>query len=137
MDISELLDAAKRKKRTLGAVAHELGLHQSRLSDWKSGRFKPDATQIAQLAEMAELPIFETVAQVEASLTGEGGKVWERALGKLRAAGVAATVILTLGTCLTTTHEARAAGFENHPFRQDINEYGPIGFAGLQSQAEA
>ena len=90
---------------------------------------------------MAELPIFETVAQVEASLVnGDAGRVWERALGKLRAAGVAATVILTLGTCLTTGHDARADtlnGFESHPFRQDINEYGPIGFAGLQSQAEA
>ncbi|APR36712.1 helix-turn-helix domain-containing protein [Paraburkholderia sp. SOS3] len=120
MDIGELLDAAKRKKRTLGAVATELGLNQTRLSEWRSGRFKPDATQIAELAEMAELPIFETVAQVEASLAGDHGKVWERALGKLRAAGVAATVILALGTSLTMGYsgDARADGFDSHPFRQ-------------------
>ena len=87
MDISELLDAAKRKKRTLGAVALELNLHQSRLSDWKSGRFRPDATQIAQLAEMAELPIFKTIAEVEASLeVGEAAQVWQRALKTLNGA---------------------------------------------------
>lgn len=113
MDIGELLDAAKRKRGKLKIVADELGVRPTRLSEWRAGTYKPDATQIAQLAELAELPIFETVAQVEASLDqSKGAAVWERALGKLRAAGVAATVILTLGTSLGTSHNARAAGFD-------------------------
>ncbi|MBN3805514.1 hypothetical protein GXB81_21020 [Paraburkholderia sp. Ac-20336] len=88
MDIGELLDAAKRKKRTLGTVAKEMGLpNQTRLSEWRSGRFKPTATQIAQLAEIAELPIFKTVAEVEASLeVGDAAQVWQRALKTLNGA---------------------------------------------------
>ncbi|MBY4692617.1 helix-turn-helix transcriptional regulator [Burkholderia latens] len=110
MDIAELLDAAKRKKKTLGAVADGLGVHQNRLSEWRKGTYKPDATTIAQLAEMAELPIFETVAQIEASLDqSKAAGVWERALGKLRAAGVAATVTLGLAIYSTTPNEADAA----------------------------
>jgi transcriptional regulator with XRE-family HTH domain len=130
MDIAELLDAAKRKKKTLGAVADGLGVHQNRLSEWRKGTYKPDATTIAQLAEMAELPIFETVAQVEASLDhSKAAAVWERALGKLRAAGVAATVILTLGTSLATSHDARAAGVQGSEstLSARISENGPSG----------
>lgn len=96
MDISELLDAAKRKQRTLGAVASQLGLHQTRLSEWRNGKFKPSATQIAQLAEMADLPIFETVAQVECALEGENARVWVKALAGLRAAGAATTQALKI-----------------------------------------
>ena len=110
MDIAELLDAAKRKKKTLGAVAEGLGVHQTRLSEWRKGVYKPNATTIAQIAEMAELPIFETVAQVEASLDhSKAAAVWERALGKLRAAGVAATVILGLSIYSMTPRNASAA----------------------------
>jgi transcriptional regulator with XRE-family HTH domain len=109
MDIAELLDAAKRKRKTLGAVADGLGVHQNRLSEWRKGTHKPDATTIAQLAEMAGLPIFETVAEVESSLTGQNGEVWMRALGKLRAAGVAATVILGLAIYSMMPRNATAA----------------------------
>jgi hypothetical protein len=112
MDIQELLDAAKRKCGTLGAVAKAMDVNQNRLSEWRKGLYKPNPTQIAQLADLAGLPIFQTVAEVECSLEGDKARVWEKALGNLRAAGVAATVILTLGTCLTTAHEARAAGFD-------------------------
>lgn len=110
MTISELLDAAKRAQGSLGNVAAKLGTDQSNLSNWRKGRYKPSATQIARLADMASLPVFETVAEVEAQLEGDEDHVWARALGKLRAAGVAATVILTLATCLTPNREARAAG---------------------------
>lgn len=87
MDMAELLDAAKRKKGTLGAVADGLGVHQTRLSEWRKGMYKPNATTVALLAEMAELPIFKTVAEVEASLEdGEHAKVWHRALTSLTGA---------------------------------------------------
>ena len=119
MTISELLDAAKRKQGSLGAVADQLGIEQSRLSNWRKGTRRPDPAQIMRLAEMAGLPPFETLAEVEQEIDEKNASVWARALGNLRAAGVAATVILTLATCLTPSHDARAAGFESHPFRQD------------------
>jgi transcriptional regulator with XRE-family HTH domain len=132
MDISELLDAAKRKRGKLKFVADELGVRPTRLSEWRAGTYKPDATQIAQLAELAELPIFETVAQVEASLEkGAAGKVWERALGKLRAAGIAASVTLALATSLTMgySNNARAAGSESTLSAKHTNE--PLNFKGF------
>ena len=109
MTISELLDAAKRANGSLGNVAEALKIGQSHLSNWRSGRSKPTATQIAMLAELASLPVFETVAQIESSLDDDTTHVWERALGKLRAAGVAASLTLILGTYLTTSNDARAS----------------------------
>jgi transcriptional regulator with XRE-family HTH domain len=122
MNIGELLDAAKRKQGSLGSVAEQMGIEQSRLSKWRAGDRKPDAAEILLLAEMAGLPPFETLAQIEQELDSKHQSVWARALGNLRAAGVAATVILTLGTCLTQSHDARAAGFESHPFRQNFQK---------------
>jgi transcriptional regulator with XRE-family HTH domain len=112
MTIAELLDAAKRKQGSLGAIAERFGFHQSCLSAWRSGKRKPDASDIMLLAEMAGLPAFETLAQIEQELDAKNASVWARALGNLRAAGVAATVILTLATSLMMpSREVRAAGF--------------------------
>ncbi|MFA8393769.1 helix-turn-helix domain-containing protein [Burkholderia ubonensis] len=109
MTISELLDAAKRKQGSLGAVAARFDFHQSRLSEWRSGKRKPDASEILILAELAELPPFETLAEIEQELDAKHASVWARALGNLRAAGVAASVTLALGTSLTTSNDAKAA----------------------------
>jgi hypothetical protein len=129
MTIGELLDAAKRKQGSLGAVADHFGFAQSRLSAWRSGARKPDAGEILVLAELAGLPPFETLAEIEQTLDSKNASAWARALGNLRAAGVAASVTLVLGTCLTTANEAKAAGvttanaqsdgFEMHPLRQE------------------
>ncbi|CAB3762422.1 transcriptional regulator [Paraburkholderia humisilvae] len=121
MTIAELLDAAKRKQGSLGAIADHFGFHQSCLSTWRSGKRKPDAGAIMLLAELAELPPFETLAQIELELDDKHQSVWARALGNLRAAGVAATVTLTLGTCLAmlSSHDAQASQthtVRNSPF---------------------
>ncbi len=96
MDIAELLDAAKRKQGQLQIVAQKMQVAHTTLSNWRARRSKPSATEIAMLAELAELPIFETLAEVERDLEGAKASIWDRALGNLRAAGVAATVILGL-----------------------------------------
>ena len=94
MNIAELLDAAKRGQGSLGNVAAQLGVKQSTLSNWRAIRSKPSATEIALLAEMAGLPIFETLAEVEKELDGGHRSVWDRALGNLRTAGIAAALLL-------------------------------------------
>jgi transcriptional regulator with XRE-family HTH domain len=109
MTIGELLDAAKRKQGTLGAIAQHFGVEQSRLSAWRSGKLKPSAGQIMLLAELAGMPPFETLAKVEQELDAKNASVWARALGNLRAAGVAATVTLGLAIYSTTPKEANAA----------------------------
>ena len=109
MNVGELLDAAKRKQGSLGAVAQRMGIEQSRLSKWRSGDRKPDAADIMLLAEMAGLPPFETLAQIEQEIDEKNASIWARALGNLRAAGVAATVILGLSIFSTMPKNASAA----------------------------
>ena len=99
----QLLDAAKTQRGTYGQVAEELGINQTRISEWKKSKYKPDASQLAKLAEMAGWPVLETVAEVETELHPEAAQVWQRALGKLRAAGVAATLtIVSLGSLMAS-----------------------------------
>jgi len=115
MNIGELLDAAKRKQGSLGKVAEAFGFNQTNLSDWRKGKRTPTAGQIAMLAELAGLPIFETLAEIEAQLDEKHASVWESALGKLRAAGVAAALILGLAICstmATATGDDLVAGSE-------------------------
>ena len=109
MDLPELLDAAKRRKGSLKEIAADLGMHANRLSDWRAGRLKPSASEIAYLAECAGLPILETVADIESQLDSQHSGIWKRALGNLRAAGVAATVILGLAIYSMTPKNASAA----------------------------
>ncbi|MFC0398602.1 helix-turn-helix domain-containing protein [Paraburkholderia rhizosphaerae] len=94
MDLPALLDAAKRGKGSLKEIATELGIHPNRLSDWRAGRLKPNASEVAYLAECANLPILETVADIESQLDSQHASIWKKALGTLRAAGVAATLVL-------------------------------------------
>lgn len=92
MTIGELLDAAKRARGTFGALAEEMGCHQNRFGEWRKGTRRPDAGEIVQLAEIAGLPAFQTLAAIEAELDEKHSDVWRKALGKLTAAGVAASV---------------------------------------------
>lgn len=131
MNIQELIDAAKRAKGSLGAVAAGLGMHQNRLGDWRAGRRKPDANEIAYLAECAGLPVLETVAEIEAQLNTTYAPIWQAALGKLRAAGVAATVILGLSiSSMMIPSDAHATSsatwFKTDPLRQETRKHGPL-----------
>ena len=92
MKIGELLDAAKRARGTFGALADEMGCHQNRFAEWRKGTRRPDAGEIIQLAEIAGMPAFQTLAQIESELDEKHSAAWRKALGKLTAAGLAATV---------------------------------------------
>ncbi len=117
MDIVELIERAKKAAGSQLAVAEKIGRPHSRISEWKAGRRKPDAADIMLLAETAELPPLETLAEIECQLDGERASVWERALGNLRAAGVAATVLLGVGGVTLagmTPEKAQAAEKDNN-----------------------
>lgn len=83
MNIDELIDAAKRKKGSMNAVAEGLNMNQTRLSDWRAGRRKPDANEIAYLADSAGLPVFETVGMIQMQLDNRFTSIWQTALKKL------------------------------------------------------
>ena len=93
--------------RTQRALAARLNVHEDMVSHWKRGRVKPTAGQIAALAECANLPILETVAEVEAELDERNSEIWKRALRALQA--TAATACMTGVVILGTPGQAQAA----------------------------
>lgn len=88
----ELIDKAAEEMGSQRALAAAMNKKPPRLSEWKSGEAKPDAHEIAFLARKAGLPVLETVAEIEAQLDSRYSEIWREALGKLKAAGIAASV---------------------------------------------
>lgn len=100
LNVRLLIDLARENsKMSFGEMAADLERSQSRISEWRNGKSKPDANEIAYFAEKAGLPVFQTVAEIEAQLNARYAAIWRNALGKLTAAGVAAT----LGTVMVMT----------------------------------
>lgn len=96
LDVRLLIDLARQKSgMSFGEMAKDLDRSQSRISEWRSGRVKPDANEIAYFAAKAGLPVLQTVAEIEAQLDDRYASIWREALGKLTAAGVTAAVIVT------------------------------------------
>lgn len=93
MTLSELIDEAAEKMGEQKQLAAAMGKHPSRLSEWKKGKTKPDAHEIAFMAKIAGRPVLSTVAEIKAQLDERYASVWTEALGKLTAAGVAASVL--------------------------------------------
>ena len=79
MNVVELLDAAKTKTGSLSEVAKRLGKNSGRISEWRSGKTKPDSSEVAYLADMAGLPILETVAEVEREIRPQYADIWLKA----------------------------------------------------------
>ncbi|WP_143283850.1 helix-turn-helix domain-containing protein [Burkholderia pseudomallei] len=111
MNISQLIDAAREKAGSSATLAEGLGMHPNRLTDWKAGRRKPEASEIAYLAEQAGLPVLETVAEIEGQLNGRYAHIWKTALANLRAASVGGVLALLVWTGFggTIPNNAQAA----------------------------
>lgn len=92
LTVETLIANAAAAAGSLKALASEMDRHQNRLTEWKKGERKPDAHEIAFLARKAGLPVLETVAEIEAQLDSRYSEIWREALGKLKAAGIAASV---------------------------------------------
>ena len=110
MNTKNLIDLAKNKSgMSLGLMAEELGVRQERITEWKNGKFAPSAGVLAYFAEKADLPVLQTVAEIEVQLDNRFAHIWAKALGNLRAAGVAAMWMFGLAISLTMpTNDAQA-----------------------------
>lgn len=97
MDVKTLIELASKKYGTRAGLARAMKKSPSRVSEWASGDQKPDAHEIAFMAECAGLPVLATVAEIESQLDERYASIWREALGKLAAAGVAATMVMTVG----------------------------------------
>ena len=81
MDIAELIALASirsgKKKQDLGS---EMGhADKSRISKIAAGRLKADASEIVYLAEAAQLPPIQTLADIESARHPELAFVWAKA----------------------------------------------------------
>ncbi len=85
MLISEIIEKASLKTGGKVKLAEKINTHKNRISDWTSGRRKPEAAEIALLAEIADMPILETVARVEMEVNDKYKDIWTRALKDWRA----------------------------------------------------
>ncbi len=85
MLISEIIEKASLRTGGKQKIAEGLHIHPARISDWLAGRRKPEAAEIALLAEMAGMPILETVVEVEEELNDKYKDIWKRILNDWRA----------------------------------------------------
>ena len=84
MNISELINRAKDAAGSYEPIATGLKMNRNRLTDWKNGSRKPDVNEIAYLADIAGLPILETVAEVQKELSDDYAELWEKAKEEIK-----------------------------------------------------
>lgn len=85
MNIKDLIDAAKNKSGLqLGQIAEEMHVPQARISEWKKGKYRPAASQIIYLADKAQLPAIEVLAEFETETHPEMAGFWKKAVRELR-----------------------------------------------------
>ena len=85
MLIKEIIEQASLKTGGKVKLAEKIETHKNRISDWISGRRKPEAAEIAVLAQIAGMPILETVAAVEMELNDKYKDIWILAIEEWRA----------------------------------------------------
>ena len=79
MLIQTLIDVAKlRSGKNFGAMAEDLGVAQTRISEWKKGVTWPGTSEVAYFALEAGLPVLETIAEIEREKKPTLSTVWER-----------------------------------------------------------
>ncbi len=79
MLVETLIDVARtRSRKSYKEMAAELGIDQSRISQWKKGQYWPGATEIAYFAVEAGLDVMDTIAQIEVEKKPTLSRVWER-----------------------------------------------------------
>lgn len=85
MNITELITKAKETSGlTLGQMAAELEVKPSTLSAWKKGDYKPGPTDIVYLADKANLPVFEVLAEIETESHPSMAGLWKKVVSHLR-----------------------------------------------------
>ncbi len=82
--LKELIEQAETNAGGQKDIAIGLGRSYKRLCEWKKGIGKPDANEIAYLADIAGLPILETVAEVQKELSNDYADLWEKAANELK-----------------------------------------------------
>jgi DNA-binding CsgD family transcriptional regulator len=82
MTMAELIALATvRSGKSKGEIARELGYqHQTKISRLANGEVRPNASEIVYLAEIANLPPLETLAEFESAANPHLAQAWKQAL---------------------------------------------------------
>ena len=76
MKLEMLIAKAKYYEKTQKKMAKKLGISESRFSDWKTGRVKPSAFEIFQIAELARLEPVSTFYDVMTEVDKDNADYW-------------------------------------------------------------
>lgn len=93
MDMAKVIDETKAKLGVESdyALAKQLGIPNPRISEYRSGKARPDAYACARFAEALGVDPFELLAQVEAATEkNEARRTYWRAVAAKMAAGTVA-----------------------------------------------
>lgn len=94
---AELIEMAAKAAGGKSKLAQLLEKAPARVSEWLSGKGQPSDDDVMLMAELAGLPQVNTLLSVKAESGSKYAARWRDALGKLTAAGIAATVTLATG----------------------------------------
>jgi transcriptional regulator with XRE-family HTH domain len=84
MNIKNLVDAAKQRSGLpLGTMADEMNISPVRISEWKRGKYRPGPSQIIYLAEKAQLPAIQVLAEIETQTSPQFAECWKKAVNDL------------------------------------------------------
>jgi uncharacterized protein YjcR len=79
MLVTTLIDVAKmRSGKNYKVMASDLGVHQARITEWKTGANWPGTTEIAYFALEAGLDVMNTIAEIEREKKPTLSRIWER-----------------------------------------------------------
>lgn len=97
MDMSKVIDEAKKSLDVESdyALAKKLDIPNPRISEYRSGKARPDAYACARLAEALGMDPFELLAQVEAETEKNEGRraYWKKIAEKMAATSMAAFLV--------------------------------------------
>ena len=85
MNIQELIAKAAKQTGSMKALAEKLNKNPGRITEWNQGKRKPDACEIAKIAQICKIPIFKTIAEIELNLFPETKEIWEIAIKEINA----------------------------------------------------
>ncbi|MGY8548918.1 hypothetical protein L0947_21790 [Paracidovorax citrulli] len=81
MRIAELIAIASiRSGKERKALAREMGIEASRLSNLASGKLKATASEIAYLATAAQTDVLQAIADVETEREPKMAPIWQLAM---------------------------------------------------------
>ncbi|MBS0356653.1 MAG: helix-turn-helix domain-containing protein [Proteobacteria bacterium] len=100
MDMSKVIDEAKKALDVESdyALAKKLDIPNPRISEYRSGKARPDAYACARLAEVLGMDPFELLAQVEAATEKNEGRraYWTKVAAKMATTSLAVFFVLAV-----------------------------------------